>query len=614
MEGSAGGGQGGRPGGRLVRRAAVARSCGTILHRYAALAGLAMDSKLHSTARVAVEEPGSHERGLLRPTSLQRLAPVLSEPGKLHGARRSVFATNGGFRIFLDDACAMPADWRQRLHVATNITGKHINQGPIDDQKYGAESALPHMLRLSPFVTSDWTRANASLVVLYVHRYGGPIFGPERCRRALEERSPAWRATGGARHFFVLTSDFGPCDHSGHLLNPFLLRHHLIVTHGELAGHHWHWGEGPDLPCFDPHKDISIPPAIWVHALDEAPVDCSSPPRYTGRARNLLAFFAGAGEFRVGKRQGRQLMLRYWGADGVRQEPSILATWSLPREDMLLSMARSRFCPIFGGNSPWSTRLVEAMRAGCVPVFFSSWMPPFSRLIDWARCSVRIKSLDDVSRLKEILELQPYDALAQNVPHVLSAMWYRVGGRYRGDDMLPLLLVEMHLALVSAKERPLTKHAETSLGLPLGLAAFDDDLLAKRNSSEIVSKSLPPAVAIAVRRAARTFPPAYRGGVTIVTNRSERGETVWRCVPLSTNGHSYRDLDPWDIRGAPPGEVDTRLTQLQIANCVLVFPPAFVQSKGARAMLDPMSPTQVPRNYSLIRENREWLKKTMQRG
>ena len=522
------------------------------------------------------------------PAALLQAAPVFKDAERTLAAIRAVFG-GSRFRVYLDDACAMPADWRTRLHVGN---ASHTHSSTVDDSKYGAESALPHMLAASPYVTDDWRLANASVVVLYAHRFGGPIFGPERCRRMLAQRSAAWRETGGRRHFFIVTSDFGPCDHSGHLLSPALLGHHLIATHGELEGHHWHWGVGPNLPCFCGHKDISIPPANWL----SQPSIGSAPPQ-----KELLAFFAGAGEFRSGKRQGRQLMLRIWGN---RTDPSILAVPRLSRAGMLRGMARARFCPIFGGNSPWSTRLVEAMMARCVPVFFSSWLPPFSRVLDWERFSVRLASLDLVPHLKHELEVQPYEKLAANLPLALSALWYRVGG-YRGDDLLPFLLVEMHMVLRAAAERPLAELADDIIGMPLRLASYDDDVIANRSSA--VTEALPERLGMAVRSARHAFPSAFRGGVTIITNRSAAWPSpiVWRCVPVSRNGHSFRSCDPFDVDPIA-SNADDELSRVESATCQVVHPRSLRSS--AHAQIDPLSPTQSPPNYTLVRANREYLK------
>ena len=520
-------------------------------------------------------------------------------------AVRAVFsaADSGGFRVYLDDACAMPAAWHEHrsLH-ASNTTVP--NEARAGDLKYAAERFIPNMLLDSPFVTRDWRRSNASIVILHPHRYGGPVLGPERCRRALERRSEAWRATSGRRHFFVLTGDFGPCDHSGHLISPMLLAHHIIATHGERDGHHWHWTEGPDLPCFVSQKDISIPPANWEErpssiALAERGGASETPRVQAAGSRDLLAFFAGAGEFRSGKRQGRQLMLRFWGKDA---DPSIKAVPRMKHEEMIAAMSRSKFCPIFGGNSPWSTRLVEAMATGCVPVFFSSWLPPFSRVLGWDRFSVHFPSLDLVPQLKELLEQQPYERLAAALPRALGAMWFRTHGGYQGDDLLPFLLVEMHLALQAAALKPLRVLAEEILGLPLQLSHFEDDVLANRSSP--LRMQLPPRASSNVKRAIKAWPEAFRGGVTIVTNRSAvHREQVWRCVPMGKNGHSYRATDPYDFRTGEPGLADASLARMERYDCLYIPRPRTLK---AQQLDDPMSPTQVPPNYTLVRGNREY--------
>ena len=566
------------------------------------------------------------------PPSLSRALPLLRDAARARADVEALLAPTeaGGFRVYLDDACAMPADWRSRLHVGLNASCRSCPE----DHKYGAESALPHMLASSPFVTSDWRRANASLVVLYAHRYGGPLLGPERCRRRLMQHSPAWRHTGGRRHFFVVTSDFGPCDHNGHFLFPELLKHHMLATHGEVDGHHWHWGIGPNLPCFSEHKDISIPPANWLQSPLEgggenggvssrclqggggstgpaaAPsMAAAAVAPAAARGKDLLAFFAGAGEFRNGKRQGRQLMLRIWGN---RTDPAIWAVPKVPRDELRKGMARAKFCPIFGGNSPWSTRLVEAINCGCVPVFFSSWRPPFSRLLDWERFSVRVPSLDEVPRLKEILEAQNYEQLAANLPLSLGALWYRVHGGYRGDDVLPYVLVEMQMALRAAEKRPLEALAEEAIGLLLSHAWFDDD---RRNNRSLPPAAvaglprLPPVINHAVARAHAAFPASYRGGVTIVTNRSSwPSAVVWRCVPIATHAHSYHTTDPLDVGGAigdaEAAQVDQDLARLIMANCLVVHPKGQLTRERLDQIIDPLSSTQMPRNYSLVRENR----------
>ena len=374
------------------------------------------------------------------PAAVARAEQLLVNGPAAHAAASVVFGTEPGFRVYLDDACAMPAGWWARAPSESPVNTSGV------DFKYGADVLLPRILAGSPFVTADWRRASASLVVLHSRHFGGPVLGPERCRRALAARSAAWRATNGSRHFFVLPGDYGPCDYQGALVSLRLLRHHVIAIHGELEGHHWRHGVVPDLPCFYPYKDISIPPFVPMRESEGWMAGGK-------RDRDLLVFFAGGGMLRTHKRQGRTMMLRLWGNNS---DPDIRAHRRLPREAMLEGFARARYCPIFGGNSPWSTRLVEAVYAGCVPVFFSSWLPPFSRILNWTRCSVRMQSLDQIADLKTILSAQPHEELAKNLRSVRAALWYRTSGRYQGDDMLAFLLMEMHLALKAAASRPLS--------------------------------------------------------------------------------------------------------------------------------------------------------------
>ena len=302
-------------------------------------------------------------------------------------------------------------------------------------------------------------------------------------------------------------------------------------------------------------------------------------------------------------------MLRIWGN---RTDPSILAVPRLPHAEMLRAMARARFCPIFGGNSPWSTRLIEAMMARCVPVFFSSWLPPFSRLLDWERFSVRVASLDEVPHLKTLLEAQPYETLASRLPLALGALWYRVYGNYRGDDVLPFLLVEMRMALLAAAKLPLAAQAVAAAGMSLELTAFEDDAIANRTPSLSAMRRLPLRTAAAVHGAPRAFQPAYRGGVTVVTNRSSlwpHSLVVWRCVPLAQNGHSFRACDPLAVpKDASEASTacDVALADIRFSACLMVNPKQ--PSKETVARVDPLSPTQQPANHSLVRANRDFYK------
>ena len=69
------------------------------------------------------------------PPALQLAAPLFKEAGLLDVAR-SVFATAdaGGFRVYMDDACGTPADWRDHLRLSSfviNVSNARTQQAPI---------------------------------------------------------------------------------------------------------------------------------------------------------------------------------------------------------------------------------------------------------------------------------------------------------------------------------------------------------------------------------------------------------------------------------------------------------------------------------------------------
>ena len=122
-------------------------------------------------------------------------------------------------------------------------------QGPVarsvepDDRlwwatKYGAQGFIPHMLSLSPFVTTDWRQASASIAVVFARQYagasahpnpnpnlgragayanpnpnpnpksnpksnlgraGGPTIIQQQCLQRLRTRSAAFQATNGSQ-------------------------------------------------------------------------------------------------------------------------------------------------------------------------------------------------------------------------------------------------------------------------------------------------------------------------------------------------------------------------------------------------------------------------------
>ena len=488
------------------------------------------------------------------PPSLRAAAPVMQRSALAAALKLFARGRRAGPRIHLDEACGMPSDWRNAWRT-WNASSRARASG---EAKYVADAYIFHMLAGSPFVVSDWQTADASVVVLLPRDFGGAGLAPERCRRKLARESDAWRATGGARHFFILTSDRGPCCNGGQLINTAFLQHHIAGHHGEMEGHHWRHGITPDIACFHAHKDISIPTANTAGP--------SSRPASSSKARDLLAFYAGSGLFKdsasgaflPGMREGRRRLHEVWG--NATLNPDIHIHRKISPAAYSNGIARAKFCPIMGGFAPWTPRLNEAVLAGCVPVIFSSLLPPFSRVLDWSKFSVRVPSLHDIPRMRVILERQNHAELASRLGAVGHALWYRLEGSYQGDDMLPFLLLEMHLALRAAARRPLATVVPEILG-PL--------------------PSTPrPTKAWSAPGSNFTF---YYEGQTSVRTFHGGVDRAWDCAYL-TGGHhplKAKNNDPqqtYEIGNA------TQTAPVISAGCVCL---------RARAMsVEPVSPTQ----------------------
>jgi hypothetical protein len=162
---------------------------------------------------------------------LDELAPVsfassLASPRNFFHGNATHSPSAHSFRIFLDDACAMPKAWRSSW-AAPKQWGEW---GGVNwPTKYGSQGFVPRLVSQSPFVTTDWREANASIVVLFArHHAAGVTIGQQQCLQRLRQRSDAWNATDGRFHFFVLSDSRGPCCIDGRYKDVEFLAHHVI--------------------------------------------------------------------------------------------------------------------------------------------------------------------------------------------------------------------------------------------------------------------------------------------------------------------------------------------------------------------------------------------------
>ena len=197
----------------------------------------------------------------------------ITYPAQYQALRRFYAGPAAGFKVYLDDACALPSDWKS--------TWDHPRQWGLTGNKnwatkYGAQGFIPHMLSLSPFVTTDWRQASASIAVVFARQYagasanpnpnpnpnlgragasanpkpnpkpkpkpspnlglaGGPTIIQQQCLQRLRTRSAAFQATNGSRHFFIFTDSRGPCCLDGKYKDVSFLKHHIIGPHGDSS-------------------------------------------------------------------------------------------------------------------------------------------------------------------------------------------------------------------------------------------------------------------------------------------------------------------------------------------------------------------------------------------
>ena len=391
-------------------------------------------------ARVAALERLLSQNGASTPTDASSTLPPIVDAIRnvSHSAAwrglAAFHSSSTPFRIHLDASCALPSDWQN--HWAAPPQWGSLGDGNWAT-KYAAAGFIPKMISSSPFFTHDWRKANASVVVLIPRHFaGGPTILQQQCLLRLQQRSPAWRATNGSRHFFIFVDSRGPCSLDGKYKDVGFRRHHVIGPHGEPASSKpwFRLGSGPPLACFDAQKDIGIPtPNIHFPRTPFAKPLPPVPAGGGGGARPLLLFYAGWNY------DTRMRLVKLFSNDS---DPAVLVRRSVPPADYAGHMLRSRFCPVCGGFSQWTPRLAEALYYGCVPIILSdALLPAFSEILDWSTFSARLPARR-VGDLKTFAASLDHAALAAGVRAARGALMYRLDG-YRGDDLLPLLVYEI---------------------------------------------------------------------------------------------------------------------------------------------------------------------------
>ncbi|XP_026386899.1 probable glycosyltransferase At5g20260 [Papaver somniferum] len=223
-------------------------------------------------------------------------------------------------------------------------------------------------------------------VIRYIYK---PItsFSRDRLQQFVEDyvsvvanRYPYWNRSSGADHFMVSCHDWSPQVSNAH---PDLFKNFIRVLCNANTS------EG-----FRPERDVTLPEINLPFGLLGQPMISNRPSK-----RTILAFFAGGAHGNI-----RKVLLNEWRG----KDNDVQVYQYLPKNlNYYQLMGKSKYCLCASGYEVASPRVVEAIRAECVPVILSdSYVLPFSDVLDWSKFSVNIP-VRDIPKIKEILQAIP---------------------------------------------------------------------------------------------------------------------------------------------------------------------------------------------------------------
>ena len=348
---------------------------------------------------------------------------------------------------------------------------------------FAAEVALHNYLLHSPSRTFDPTKADLFYIPVYSScKYSKWAHGPdpwmgrdimsEAILYVKQTYSTYFNRLGGRDHFVLATHDFGQCydyrksatERRGKFqtvafenMGPLAELKNVIVlsTFGSVSS-----------PCYNPLKDVVIPPFIAVPpqdtSIDSRPLKASWMVDMTKAKdgamgngvqhlkevkRSIPVFFLGQLVWRnenglvdhsysfglrekikqwysksshgkrVGRSSPRKKKFNWWSKRTVVHNDDHEDSWDvgavqrdgrggLPHEKYMMKVRHSVFCLAPAGFAPWSRRLYEVMIEGCIPIIIADDIVlPFQDQLEWNAFSVTVaEKVVKEGRLKKVLE------------------------------------------------------------------------------------------------------------------------------------------------------------------------------------------------------------------
>mmetsp|Transcript_16789 Transcript_16789/g.21774 ORF Transcript_16789/g.21774 Transcript_16789/m.21774 type:complete len:425 (-) Transcript_16789:129-1403(-) len=278
----------------------------------------------------------------------------------------------------------------------------------------------------------------------------------------IHQKFPFFNRSQGTDHIWAISHDIGSCLAPPEILNGIFLQHYgdkvhnkdCLLTYLNKSSTPPHPGlmERASSPCYDPAKDIVVPP-------------------YTGNTREMVRWEFDAtasrpvlAHFRGGVRQERCY------SNGIRQwltsNLSAIHGFSVHTEHInqfahRLETLKATFCLCPGGWVGWSQRAYQVMSAGCIPVFFEvqgRTDHAFQNLLDYDRFAVRLRSTGELNSfdLQTILMSIESSGEAVQMKRNLQHNWkyFTYDNVHEAGDLdLPkgsfdLILISLHKKLI----------------------------------------------------------------------------------------------------------------------------------------------------------------------
>ncbi|KAF8307239.1 hypothetical protein DL93DRAFT_2177708 [Clavulina sp. PMI_390] len=297
------------------------------------------------------------------------------------------------------------ADWLANLR---GLNGEMVEPGTLmNEHCYSADAQMERGLMRMGSVPAK------AAEMVFIRHYQGRFNSDGRIDHTYQWVRQNVEQFDESKVIIPFTHDWGQC--LAFDWNVWRMRDKMGLTVHPLVKSTTAWSVMGDLnsPCYRPHQDVVVSPrtCLSTKLLNIFSSISSVKP---ARERHVLATFKGT-LWGTGRLNRQQLMCNRAGwnsgerssrrLNGLEEEgPDLVTLWDNTGEyDYMGILNNTIFCPQPAGTTGWSTRLVDSIFAGCIPVLIGhATHPPFFDMLDWSKFSVRVETWE-LAQLEDIL-------------------------------------------------------------------------------------------------------------------------------------------------------------------------------------------------------------------